>query len=130
MFKLTVLVVLFAAVYAKPGLYPGYPPATSHVSRIDIHDKPIVTAYSSPYHTGYGLGGIGYGAYSGYGANIGYGANSGYGGYGLGHGYGYGYPVAQSYSNRIDIHDDGHVGYGHIGFGHAGYGYDGLIDHL
>lgn len=120
MLKLVVLtIVLVVSVSAKPGYLGGggYPAAVSHVSRVDFHAKPVVSAYSAPYYSGLGYG-LGYG--------------SGYGGSSYGHSaYGYGYPLAHSYANRVDLPGTpvavGIVGtgYGHSGYGHAGY-YGGL----
>lgn len=113
MYKLVVLSVLLAVVSARPGYLGHYPAAVSHVSRVDIHSKPVIAGYGSPYYGGLGLG---YGA--------------GYGGaYGLGHTVPL--PVAHSYSNRVDIHHDAPIisGYGHSGYyggavGYPGYGWD------
>lgn len=114
MFKsVAVLVVFVAVAYARPGYLEAYPPAVSHVSRIDVHAKPLVATYGSvaPY----------------------YGSPVGYGTYGVGHGYGhgYGYPLAHSYVNRVDLHEApvvvgglGHGYYGYGGLGHGGYGWD------
>lgn len=114
MLKTVAVFVVFAAVvYAKPGYLESYPAAVSHVSRIDVHAKPLVAAYQ-PY----------------------YGSSIGYGTYGVGHGYGhgYGYPLAHSYVNRVDLHDTpvvvGGLGHGYYGYGgygglaHHGYGWD------
>lgn len=142
MFKqVAVLVVFFATVFARPGYLESYPAAVSHVSRVDVHAKPLVTAYATPYYPssigygGYGLGGYGEHGYgSGYGGAYSTGYSSGVGheiGHGIGHGiglgYGHGYPLAQSYSNRVDIHDAAVPVVASIGHGghYAGYGYGG-----
>jgi len=49
MFKLVVLFAIFAVAMAKPGyLHAALPVATSYQSRVDVHSKPAVVAYSAP----------------------------------------------------------------------------------
>lgn len=56
MFKLFVLLVVVAAVAAKPGLLHAplvaaplaVPAAVSHTSRVDVHSSPLVVAHAAP----------------------------------------------------------------------------------
>lgn len=95
MFKVFVLSVLFAVVYAKPG-YLALPVATSHASRVDIiHPQPIVKAY-------HGYGGFDHG-YHGY-------------DYPLSHSYA---NRVEYHGHAAPL--IGHIGFGHLGYGQVGH---------